>query len=317
VKGFDRRCVATTATLLLTSVVIAQEERGFFVRNIYFNFERPKEILSRHQHWEGEQFPHTLSVLEMNRAGFRYWGWYGLNEGGGVGLAQSNDLVHWTKYHKNPLLTNARWPCVIAHASPHDPQLLYVAYTRDYDTPTSHIVLGVTQDGVHIAVLKILVQPVTNQRNQNPNLFHDPRTGRYYLTWFRDRGYSEIMSRSAERVEDLDQAPEKILMSSNDTIAAPTLLYLAPAVGSERQARGLYYLATEIHPQEVEWQTKVFVADAADGDFKPVSGNPVLRGGRACLFQHIFNSRFYGYTCHELSEDKWALEVVQAPLVQR
>src|SRR5437867_1845638 len=59
-----------------------------------------------------------LSVLELKRDGFRYWGWYGLNEGKGIGLARSNDLVNWTKYAHNPLLTNARWPSVIAHANP-------------------------------------------------------------------------------------------------------------------------------------------------------------------------------------------------------
>lgn len=241
-------------------------------------------------------------------------GWVWLNDGGGVGLARSNDLVHWTKYRKNPLLTNARWPSVLAKANPNDPGLLYVAYTRYYDTPTSHIVLGATHDGVHIEVVKILVQPVRNQRNQNPNLFHDPRTGRFYLTWHRGDEHSEIMSRSADLVEDLDQAPEKVLMSSGDTIAAPTLLYLPPLAGSARQTGGVYYLAIEIRPQKIKWQTTVFVAEAADGDFKPVSGNPVLRAGRACLFQHIFNHRFYGYICHELPEDEWALEVVQAPL---
>jgi hypothetical protein len=297
--------------MLTQSLVIAQDGRAPSASIMYFNLEKPKEILSRHQRWEGDQFPHTLSVLEMNRDGFRYWGWYGLNDGRGVGLARSNDLVHWTKYRRNPLLTNARWPSVLAKASPNDPGMLYVAYTRDYDTPTSHIVLGATHDGVHFDVVKILVQPITNQRNQNPNLFHDPHTGRFYLTWYRDNGHSEIMSRSADRVEDLDRAPEKILMSSDETIAAPTLLYWPPAGGSGRETRGVYYLATEIRPQEIEWQTKVFVGDSADGDFKPVSGNPVLRGGRACLFQHVFNDRFYGFICHELPQDEWALEVVQ------
>jgi hypothetical protein len=281
----------------------------------YFKLEQPREILSRHQRWEGDQFPHTLSILEINRDGFRYWGWYGLNDGGGIGLARSNDLVHWVKYQKNPLITNARWPSVLAKANPSDPQLIHIAYTRDYDTPTSHIVLGITRDGVNITVVKILVYPVLNQRNQNPSVFHDPRTGRFFLTWFRGNDHSEIMSRSADRVEDLDQAPEKVLISSDETIAAPTLLYLPPSASGNQQ-RGVYFLATEIHPKEIEWQTKIFIGDTADGEFKALPGNPILRG-RACLFQHIFNNRFYGYLCHEVSEDEWTLEVTQAQLPRR
>jgi hypothetical protein len=315
-KGFYSLAV-TVSFLPPHSLAVAQERRETPAPEAYFKLEKPREILSRHQRWEGDQFPHTLSVLEMNREGFRYWGWYGLNDGGGVGLARSNDLVHWVKYRKNPLLTNARWPSVIANANPNDPGLLYVAYTRDYDTPTSHIVLGSTHDGIHIDVVKILVQPVTDQRNQNPNLFHDPRTGRFYLTWYRGNAHSEIVSRNAERVEDLDRATDKVLLASGETIAAPTLLYLPRGVGANQPQSGTYYLATEIRPQEIEWQTKVFTANVADGDFRLLPGNPVLRGGRACLFQHIFRNRFYGYICHEISEDEWTLEVIQGTLPTR
>ena len=250
----------------------------------------------------------------MNRNGFRYWGWYGLNEGRGIGLARSNDLVHWLKYPQNPLLRNARWPSVLANANPNDPGLLYIAYTRDYDTPTSHIVLGATHDGIHIKTLKVLVQPVENQRNQNPNLFRDPSTRRFYLSWYRGYKPSQIMSRSADRVEDLDSAPDKILLSSDETLAAPTLLYLPRRVRPGEPPTGIYYLATEIYPQDVEWQTKVFASDAPDGPFLPLAENPVLRGGRACLFQHVFQNRFYGYLCHLVSDEMWTLEVVQAPL---
>lgn len=308
--------LSTVAIILLSvpSLVVAQQPSASANANTYFDLEKPERILSKHQRWEGDQFPHTLSVVEMNRDGYRYWGWYGLNEGRGIGLARSEDLIHWVKYTKNPLLRNARWPSVLDRADPTDPELLYVAYTRDYDTPTSYIVLATTRDGVHLTLLKTLVQAVANQRNQNPNLFHDPRTGRFFLTWYRGNEHSEIVSRSADRVEDLDRAPEKILIASDQTVAAPTLLYVQRASGPGQQRSGVYYLATEIYPHDTEWQTQVFTADAADGDFKPVLGNPVLRGGRACLFQHVFHNRFYGFLCHEEPQDEWILEVVQAPL---
>ena len=306
------RLLTLSLPLLLGSFVAAQEP-ALLDANAYFKLGRPRPVLTQHQRWEGDQFPHTLSAVEMNRGGFRYWGWYGLNEGRGIGLARSNDLVHWVKYQQNPLLKNGRWPSVLAKANPDDPGLIYVAYTRDYDTPTSYILLGSTRDGVHITPIKMLVQPITNQRNQNPNLFRDPRTGRFYLTWYRGYQPSEIVSRSAERLEDLDTAPEKILVSSGETLAAPTLLYV-PRRDKPESGKGVHFLSTEIHPGGVEWQTKIFEADSADGPFKPVVDNPVLRGGRACLFQHVFNNRFFGYVCREISDEAWALEVVQSPV---
>jgi hypothetical protein len=282
----------------------------------YFHLKSPRQILTEPQSWEGTQAPHTLSVLEMNREGFRYWGWYGLNEGKGIGLARSNDLVNWTKYEQNPLWTNARWPSVVAHADSKHADLLYFAITRNYDTPTSYVVLASSADGIHLTEEKVLVQAVPNQRNQNPNLFRDPRSGRFYLTFYRgnDRDDFAIISKSADAVIDLDRAPEKILLRSPTTIAAPTLLY---AERTAQKKNGIYYLATETYPNryantpESEWQVSVYASDTPDGDFEPVEGNPVMRKQRACLFQHVFDGKFYGYDCH-VDGDKWTMEEVEA-----
>jgi hypothetical protein len=288
----------------------------------YLNLSTPRQVLPTAQSWEGNEFPHTLSVLEMKRGGYRYWGWYGLNEGRGIGLARSNDLVNWTKYAQNPLWTNARWPSALSNANPKDKRLLYFAITRDYDTPSSHIVLATSRDGIHLIEEKILVSGVANQRNQNPNLFRDPKSGRFYLTFYRgnDHDHFEIISKSATSVTSLDKAPEKILLKSETTIAAPTLLYLKRARNATGQRTGIYFLATEIYPYrysdnpEGEWQVKVFFADSPDGDFQPVNGSPVMKGQRACLHQHVFNGRFYGYDCHLETPDHWILEEVEAPL---
>ena len=288
----------------------------------YFKLTAPRHVLPDAQAWEGNEFPHTLSVLELNRGGFRYWGWYGLNEGRGIGLARSNDLVQWTKYDKNPLWTNARWPTVLERADSKHPDLLYFAITRDYDTPSSYVVLASSTDGIQLTQLKTLVAPVPEQRNQNPNLFRDPRSGRFYLTFYRgnDRDHFEIISKSADAVLDLDKAPEKLLLKSETTVAAPTLLYVKTAANARGEKTGIYYLATEIYPHRYttdpdgEWQVKIFAADSPDGDFHPVAGNPILGGQRACLFQHIFGGHFYGYDCHLESPDHWVLEEVEAPL---
>lgn len=284
----------------------------------YLHLSQPQRVLPEAQLWEGNEFPHTMSILELNRGGFQYWGWYGLNEGKGVGLARSNDLVHWTKYDKNPLWTNARWPSALPKADTNNPDVLYFAITRDYDTRSSYIVLASSSDGLNLKEGKVLVPAVPNQRNQNPNLFQDPRSGLFYLTYYRgnDKDHFEIVSRHAASLTELDKAPEKILLRSAETIAAPTLLFLK----TKAYPTGVYFLATEIYPHrysadpEGEWQVKIFWSDTADGNFQPVAGNPVMKGQRACLFQHVFNSRFYGYDCHLEANDKWILEEVEASL---
>jgi hypothetical protein len=288
----------------------------------YLKLTTPRHVLPDAQKWEGNEFPHTMSVLEWNRGGFRYWGWYGLNEGRGIGLARSKDLIDWKKYDQNPLWSNARWPSVLEKADPKHPEVLYFAITRDYDTPSSFVVLATSTDGIQLKQEKVLVQGVPNQRNQNPNLFRDPQSGRFYLTFYRgnDRDHFEIISKSADSIVDLDKAPEKVLLKSETTIAAPTLLYVKGANPASGKNGGVYFLATEIYPHryttdpEGEWQVKVFFADAPDGDFQPVAGNPIMAGQRACLFQHIFNGHFYGYDCHLETPDKWVLEEVEAQL---
>jgi hypothetical protein len=288
----------------------------------YLTLTTPRRVLADAQAWEGDQFPHSMTVLELKRDGFRYWGWYGLNEGRGIGLARSNDLLNWTKYEGNPLWTNARWPSVVAHADPKHKNTLYFAITRDYDTTSSHIVLASSEDGIHLKEETILVAGVPEQRNQNPNLFHDPRSGRFYLTFYRgnDHDHFEVISKSAKTVAELEKAQEQLLLQSKDTIAAPTLLYLKRGKKAAGKRAAIYYLATEVYPHrytsdpEGEWQVKVFAANAPDGNFQEVEGNPVMRGQRACLFQHVFNGRFYGYDCHLETADKWVLEEVEAPL---
>ena len=280
----------------------------------------PQLILPVAQDWEGDQQAHTLSVIEMNRGGFKYWGWFGLNNGRGMGLARSNDLVHWTKYKDNPLWLNARWPSVLKGADPAHPDTLYFAITREYDTPTSHIVLAKSDDGIHLTEVGNLVEPIDNERNQNPDLFRDPVSGKFFLTYYRgnDDNWFDIVSKSADRIEDLPKATEKVLMHSTETVAAPNLLYV-PTAGPD--GKGIYYLATEIYPGRYSttakgvWEVKVFYSDKPDGNFEPVADNPVQIGERACLFQHIFNGKYYGYQSHlNHQTEKWEMEVLVVPI---
>jgi len=288
----------------------------------YLSLSAPQQILDVPQRWEGDQQPHTLSVVELNRDGYQYWAWYGLNQGRGMGLARSNDLVHWTKYSDNPIWLNARWPSVLKVRDSFGHTVLYFAITRDYDMPSSHIVLAKSTDGIHLKEVGVLVKTVTGQRNQNPNLFHDPRSGKFFLTFYRGNDHDDfsLVSKSASTIQGLASAPEKLLMHTSTTVAAPTLLYV-PNGGAEDH--GVYYLATEIYPGRYSkdgsgWQVKVFYSDRPDGQFRPVADNPVQSGDRACMFQFIFDGKFYGYQSHlNTKTDKWEMEVVTAALLRK
>ena len=163
-------------------------------------------------------------------------GWYGPNQGRGIGLARSNDLVHWSKFAGNPLWLNARWPALLRGVDPAHAERLYLAITRDYDTSASRLVLASSDDGIHLSELRNLVKPLANQRNQNPNLFHDPVSGRFLLTFYRgnDDNYFNIISKSAADLMDLPDAPEKLLLHSSETVAALNLWYRSKrGVGSD------------------------------------------------------------------------------------
>ena len=123
-------CVAIVTTALVSGWTQNDAGKKELKAIPYLKLSTPRHVLSVAQAWEDNEFPHTMSVLELKRSGYRYWGWYGLNEGRGIGLARSNDLVNWTKYEQNPLWLNARWPSVLANAKPDDKKLLYFAITR-------------------------------------------------------------------------------------------------------------------------------------------------------------------------------------------
>jgi hypothetical protein len=285
------------------------------MRHSYPRVSKPVRIMFDAQEWEGNQQPHTLSVVLLNRVGFKYWGYYGLTDGRGTGLARSNDLLHWTKYQKNPLWLNARWTSAIS--DPGHPDKIYFAITRDYDTACSHIVLAVSDDGIHLTEIQTLVAKNAGSmaRNQNPNLYCDPRMGKIILTFYRgnDTDSFDIISKSADHISDLAQAQEKVLLHETETLAAPSLVYVQSS-----QEKGVYYLSTEIYPGRYtdapgRWEIKVFRSDHADGPFVPVANNPVQAGGRACLLQHIFGGHLYGFQSH-LTGDKWEMEMIEANL---
>src|ERR1035437_8170942 len=94
-----QRLILTFATFaFFISTACAQHEGSDWS---YLKVSNPQRVLNEPQPWEGDEQNHTLSVVVLNREGFKYWGYYGLNGGRGIRLARSNDLLHWTKFENN------------------------------------------------------------------------------------------------------------------------------------------------------------------------------------------------------------------------
>ncbi|MFN3706458.1 MAG: DUF2341 domain-containing protein [Thermoflexales bacterium] len=260
----------------------------------YYRFGPPTTIMTRSLPWETEA-PHTLSVVELARGGYRFWGYYGLANCGGIGLARSNDLIHWDKWPQ-PLLSGEgeRWPSALRVGD-----VVYVAYDRDH-CGTSHIVLRTTHDGLTLsAPPHVLVKPQPGMRNQNPALFRDPNTGLFHLYWFRggsEAGFWEIRMRTAGRVEQLsDPTSERVVLRAPYELAAPNMLF----------HNNTYFLSTEVN--EHAWKTKIYAGRTPYGPFTPLPDAPQLSDNQACLFQHVFDSVIHGYICKVIGTE-WVLQ---------
>ena len=182
---------------------------------------RNREVVLRQSlSWE-QTAPHTLSIVEVGGGGPRYWGYYRLQDGcGAVGLARTDDLAHWAK-RGAPLFLNGRWPSVLLRNG-----VFSMAYTRDY-CRDSYLVLATSKDGISFNDVGTLVVAEPNLRNQNPNLFQDPRTGDFLLYWYRgdDRGFWEIHVRRAGDIAGLtNSASERVIMHSERVLAAPNVI---------------------------------------------------------------------------------------------
>jgi len=260
----------------------------------YYSLASPQTALVQDQSWETAP-PHTLSVVQVNSKGYTYWGYYGLADGGGVGLARSDDLVHWTKYSGNPLFLNGRWPSVLRVG-----RTFYMLYTKDF-CATSYINLASSTDGITFTDLKTMVQPQSGIRNQNPNLFYNPNDGKYYIHWYRGDETTtwDIRARTAANITDLDKtASEVMVVHSTSRLAAPNILYY----------NNTYFLSTEVKDSGNQWNVRIYASTSSPtSGFYKLPGNPVLANDSACLFQHVFGTTLHGYYCKR-TNSTWTVE---------
>ncbi len=261
---------------------------------------------------------HTLSVVEVNKDGYKYWGYYGLSYYGGdpelrkAGLVRSNDLVHWDKYEGNPIIKeDCRWPTVVFVNS-----VFYMFYAEYNANNDSRIVMVTSKDGIHFDNKIVVVPREVGKQNQNPFIFFNKKNQDYCLAYYsgieRAKDTSDniwnIKIRKSKSINKLKYAKSITLMSSHDLIAAPSIAFF----------NNRYYLLIEsriIGKWDNKWVTLGYASNKIDGKYKALNNNPpVLFHGDACAFQYVFDNQLYIFYSHCLNLEKfnWELSMVKA-----
>ncbi len=266
--------------------------------------------------WDADKV-HTLSVVEANKEGYKYWGYYGLCYYGGgqlnllkVGLVRSNDLIHWDKYEGNPIIgDNCRWPNVILVGS-----RFYMFYAEYDEANDSRIVVVTSKDGIHFDNKSVVVPRERGMQNQNPFIYFNEQDKNFYLFYYsgieksRDSTSNNwnIMVRKSRRIENLKDANPMVLLTSRYTLAAPSIAFF----------KNKYYLSVEAWNSEKwgnKWVTLAYVSDEIDGKYRHLDNSPILSDNDACAFQYVFHNElhvFYSH-CFDTTKSNWDLRMVK------
>ena len=117
---------------------------------------------------------HTFSIVEANKDGYKYWGYYALDHYENdvhlrkAGLVRSNNLLDWVKYEGNPIIaSNCRWPTVVTSNGK-----FYMFYA-EYKGPNkdSRIVMTESDNGIDFDNKRVVVPYADGQQNQNPFIY--------------------------------------------------------------------------------------------------------------------------------------------------
>ncbi|HZK05381.1 MAG TPA: putative Ig domain-containing protein [Actinomycetaceae bacterium] len=291
----------------------------------YFTLGTPQAAVVSSSYAPG-QYPHTMSVLDVNpsqspsiNAGYRYLGYFGHNNCGGINIARSNNLdsSSWNVGGDQPWF-GSQWPCRWAFGAIVDGSQVAMVVNGVWDDT---ITLQMSRDGLNgteFPTATTLVQAPGNDGTGNPTLFRDPTTNRYYLYYYRvipnEKGIEylyEIRVKSATTIPGLigsgsSDLGTRIALSRN-VLAAPSTMYV----------NGIYYLSVETKESGV-WKTRVMTGTSPTGPFYEVPGNPLYGDGAACVFQHQFGNELHSWYCKQTqpgNEAAWRLDHVKGNLL--
>jgi len=301
-------------SLLLLSFVIASVAFSYGQKTNYPTVVDDQFILQGDKCGWDAGAVHTFSIVEANKDGYKYWGYYGLDhyekdehlrKGG---LARSNDLVNWEKYENNPIiLSNCRWPTVVISDG-----VFYMFYA-EYKTPggDSRIVMVESKNGIDFDNKRIVVPYAEGEQNQNPFIYFNKNDNTFYLFYYNGTERAKVnprwsvFVRKTKNVADIVDQKSYEVVTSPKTLAAPSVAYYNNTY---------YLLVEEFNVTRDKWVTNAFQSDFIDKGYKRVGNNPILFKNDACAFQYVINNELYvTYShCLNLKESKWILRMMKA-----
>jgi hypothetical protein len=253
--------------------------------------------------WDGARGgPHNLDIVELNKDGHRYWGYYGTVDHNSVGLAFSEDLENWTRYSMTtPLISGFGWPTVGVQDG-----IIYMFYIKGGVLDKIYWATSPATDGYTFTEQGLAVAASSSH---DPFLWHNPVDGDWYLLWKENINVGTIKCCHAKNISDLPASSPMILRTETNgyygTLAAPGIFY----------SQGIYYLTDESCPGV--WETRAFFGSVLEeGCFNGAcecSNSPILPNGDACGFPHVEGNVLYYYWSHSLGSG-WNLKLKKAIL---
>ena len=299
--------------LFLLSLSIALSVNSYGQKNSYPAIVDDQFVLQGDKcSWDADAV-HTLSVVEANKDGFKYWGYYGLDHYENdvhfrkAGLVRSNNLQDWEKYEANPIIaSNCRWPTVVMSKG-----VFYMFYA-EYKAPNSdsRIVMAESTNGIDFENKRVVVPYADGEQNQNPFIYFNKNDNTFYLFYYNGTEHAKVNPqwnvhvKKSKNVTDLaDQKPYEVITSLK-TMAAPSVAYYNNAY---------YMLVEEFNDARSSWVTNAFQSDFVDKGYKRVSNNPILYKNDACAFQYVLNDSLYvTYShCLSLKQGKWIMRMMK------
>ncbi|NLH69043.1 MAG: hypothetical protein GX454_02500 [Brooklawnia sp.] len=288
----------------------------------YFSLGTPQAAVVSSSYAPGE-YPHTMSVLDVNptnlsdiNAGYRYLGYFGHNDCGGINIARTNNLdsSSWYVGGHQPWFSDS-WPCRWAFGAIADGSRIAMVVNGEWDTTVTLQWSEDGLDGTEFGDSTTLLEAAGTTGIGNPTLFRDPTNNRYYLYFYRvipgTEYLYEIRVKSATSIDGLIGGGSgdlgTLIALSRNTLAAPSMMY----------ANGTYYLAVETKESGV-WKTRIMSGRSATGPFYEVPGNPLYGDGAACVFQHQFGTELHSWYCKQTqagNESTWRLDHVKGNLL--
>ena len=242
--------------------------------------------------------PHNLDILELDKDGHRYWGYYGTADHASVGLAFSENLENWTRYSiDNPLVDGFGWPTVGVQNG-----MIHMFYIHGGILNGVYRATSPLSDGYTFTEQELAAG---GNAQHDPFLWYNPVDGDWWL--LTAQAGNTIGACHAQNLEDLKSAPNIILRTETDgswgVLAAPGIFY----------RNNTYFLTTESYPGGV-WVTRAFYSselgpNCFDGD-RECSNSPILLDDDACGFPHLENDQIYYYYSHRVGPGwDWDLKI--------